>query len=833
MDRRDFPALVPLSTLQHTLIRNLYPQLRFDIPDDDDHIFDSLMTSPTPVPPPQEARESTPQAAATPTNAQEAETPTESRPAARSSSVDEGHRCQWVDCDKVSPDPETLYNHLCNDHIGRKSTGNLCLTCKWKDCNTTCAKRDHITSHLRVHTPLKPHVCEVCSKPFKRPQDLKKHEKIHTEEHHAQHKHSKAITVADPVYSSRVRGDSISTKIDVMTAKAKLVQSPVNPTHKLQLPSVRAKSSSLSLSESSSDFGVLPTPSPELQHSSIQYHAPEAHDPYRIQPSWEVLRPDGSSGPVSGVGSKRSYDYDEFFTDVKKRRVNPSYDPHMAERLSSLAHSHGHSLSQTTVPHAQHPHQHPHGQGFNPRSVSFDIRSPEELAAVNEFLITLGRDVTGPSNVPRNMPHQDFPSAPQSYFDPETLAQMGLAGMPGIPTGPGSGSGYHGDTGYGSSHGLVNPLPQTAYPSRPSHPSLQTVQYGNGLYPQVADLDFTPASATPGFHPQQVQRRISLSPLHDDYPARSTFHQPTPTHFLSPGGYDPSAGGASPMSSHSTMSTPPNATPPQLSDLPSFDYVRQPRGPPPAVQLAPVDYTQRTMRTIVPLRNAGGRDSADQAAPPEPVQPKWEGPAHVRGPLKLTSEYPAPQVSASSSGSSSRSASPTALRKPDSLYSHLLREGDEKYKLPPIAKKFLSPSPAPSDSPMSRASTLSPPPRRAREGSLERDDTDAETERSSPSPPPTLPPIRQLAPAAARTRSLTHYTEELARGVGGIALDGRAQAVSDAQRRQHAELLRDMLVAINGEYRRRFGTPPPAKGVPGATRKLDEEAGRDVEMAVA
>ncbi|KZO95963.1 hypothetical protein CALVIDRAFT_455728, partial [Calocera viscosa TUFC12733] len=74
---------------------------------------------------------------------------------------------------------ELLYIHLCNDHIGRKSTGNLCLTCKWKDCGVSCAKRDHITSHLRVHTPLKPHNCEICNKAFKRPQDLKKHEKIH------------------------------------------------------------------------------------------------------------------------------------------------------------------------------------------------------------------------------------------------------------------------------------------------------------------------------------------------------------------------------------------------------------------------------------------------------------------------------------------------------------------------------------------------------------------------------------------------------------------------------------------------------------------------------
>ncbi|KAF9056578.1 hypothetical protein BJ165DRAFT_1434680 [Panaeolus papilionaceus] len=73
------------------------------------------------------------------------------------------HKCLWQDCTQAFVDPETLYNHLCNDHIGRKSTNNLCLTCKWKDCGTSCAKRDHITSHLRVHTPLKPHVCEVHS----------------------------------------------------------------------------------------------------------------------------------------------------------------------------------------------------------------------------------------------------------------------------------------------------------------------------------------------------------------------------------------------------------------------------------------------------------------------------------------------------------------------------------------------------------------------------------------------------------------------------------------------------------------------------------------------
>ena len=59
------------------------------------------------------------------------------------------YNCQWLDCTKSFTGPEPLYNHLCNDHVGRKSTNNLCLTCKWRDCATTCSKRDHITSHIR------------------------------------------------------------------------------------------------------------------------------------------------------------------------------------------------------------------------------------------------------------------------------------------------------------------------------------------------------------------------------------------------------------------------------------------------------------------------------------------------------------------------------------------------------------------------------------------------------------------------------------------------------------------------------------------------------------
>ena len=92
----------------------------------------------------------------------------------------------------------------------------------------------------------------------------------------------------------------------------------------------------------------------------------------------------------------------------------------MAERLNSMAYN-------------EPPASNYSSPGFNPCSVSLDIRTPEELAAVNEFLLALGRDVSGLPN--RSVAPSQSPTFPtENYFDPSNLSQLGLAGMPGIPS---------------------------------------------------------------------------------------------------------------------------------------------------------------------------------------------------------------------------------------------------------------------------------------------------------------------------------------------------------------------------------------------------------------
>lgn len=170
---------------------------------------------------------------------------------------------------------------------------------------------------------------QICKKTFKRPQDLKKHEKIHTEEHHAQHRHSKAVTVPDTLSRNRCEVDDHSSRF---SSRSKL-----QPGHFTDGDCVLPLFLFLFTCPLASHFGPLPTPSPEVAHLHVcpcSYLLQDAHHsfPSKTQlPTWETPRPDASLTPPTGI--KRPHDYavavEDFFQDVKKRRVSPSYNSRM------------------------------------------------------------------------------------------------------------------------------------------------------------------------------------------------------------------------------------------------------------------------------------------------------------------------------------------------------------------------------------------------------------------------------------------------------------------------------------------------------------------------
>ena len=470
---------------------------------------------------------------------------------------------------------------------------------------------------------------------------------------------------------------------------------------------------------------------------------------------------------------------------------------------------------------------------------------------MNEFLITLGRDVSGPgAHISRHQHSQSMSQSAvdeASFFDPANLAQLGLAGMPGVPSapGPGSGASYHGEAGFMPMEDFSHHAP-SSYAPRTQHP-VQPVHFG--MYASAQDIA-GPAQHMPYAGARARVQRASATdervfaspPFAQAYPAQAYPAYLTPP--LEPGAsMHP---GASPLSSHSGMSTPPNSTPPHIpmtvapESATVFDFLRSGRAPPPVAQLNPVDYGGKITRNAIHLKSAGPQpqqpsatasaspssSSAASAAElattrPEPVEPKLDGGARRRGP-------PARFTASDASSYASSSSSSIAPSKSSPLYP-LLTSGDAQFKLPPLGARFREPSPSPplsasgSSSVSSRETTVSPTlPPRSPPPAVAEERVMVKTEEPERAAYPVLPSIRSLAGA-----------EELARGVGRIELGGRAAE----ERRRHAVLLRDMLVAINTEYKRRYGTPPPpAAGLREAVRGQREEVRglerevRDVEM---
>ncbi|CAE6475672.1 unnamed protein product [Rhizoctonia solani] len=723
---------------------------------------------------------------------------------------DKGYACQWDSCDKSLPDPELLYIHLCNDHIGRKSTNNLCLTCKWKGCGATCAKRDHITSHLRVHTPLKPHVCEICSKPFKRPQDLKKHEKIHTEEHHMAHRHSKAITVHDENYIERVRSQAPNAApprgLDLNSLHPSLAGLGL-PGHNLAYLTgatatrEHARSPTMasfagvqhhnqygtglgefgSVSPRSTEEALTPASariSPMPPHADINY-------------GWETP---ASLGKRDRNGSDPSSPSDDFWTDAKKRRFQPTYDTQMAERLSTLS-----SLGFPPLG-AAHPslslHPHAHSPPTVPTAVPSlplpDPRSAEELAQWNQYLVKLGEQVASSVYAHALGLAPPPPPPPQQYLDPTTLAQFGLAGMPGLL---GFGLGFGGLPGLGMLGAAAGGLGGIDYNAIAAYQQAQAQalavqsQIAAGLYPGLDLASLAAAAAANPAHAHAAAAAAAASST-ADHAKHSTSPPRRPT------------------SSSSRRSLSASAS---ESDF-EFDALRPSRAPVPSpgipglAGLAGFGHTGVGMglgdkRSVVPLKSAppavkeededAEMDEGDTQRLPPPAAP-------VEPRLGMRTPGMPAKILATSGGSSG--LYPTL---PPSLSSSSPESNGERIKLPGI-QSLLEPSFR------LRPVASSPSSSSENEDEEEESSSTATSRAGSPSSQgSTVLPLTVLPSFAS------------------IALNDRPTNKEVEERLQHIAVIQAMIVAVNREWVAKHG-PAPASHSPVEERKL--EVSRDVEM---
>eukprot|EP00753_Platysulcus_tardus_P013754 PLAT3848.2.p1 GENE.PLAT3848.2~~PLAT3848.2.p1 ORF type:complete len:401 (-),score=-132.06 PLAT3848.2:129-1229(-) len=365
-------------------------------------------------------------------------------------------------------------------------------------------------------------------------------------------------------------------------------------------------------------------------------------------------------------------------------------------------------------------------------------------------------------------------------FDAASLSEMGLAGMPGVP---GSGATYPGEHGYSSAGSNNNhQYSSVPYPStsglRSNHPSVQPTVYGS-LYSDVQHAPLTYSPSDEFAAPPPLTRRSISSYSSNPYVQINA----SPAELDSP---------------HSLSSTPSSSTPPHMpSSIENsifYEGLRAPRVPPLVPRLSQADYGTASRQTIIPLQN----DGRPPLAPPEPMEPKLPKTVHRGPPAKLTA--------------SSLSSSPSSKLYP------LLQEGDSKYKLPPLNRMYR-------DTPSPDSSPRSPPPR---------DSTPSSGHSSPVQQPRTLPGIHSIASGVSASRS-AELDERLSREIGRIRLESSSKDITPEQRRRHAELIRNLLLVINADFKKRFDTSKLQRTSASTTDydRIATRSTRDVEMTSA
>ncbi|CRG85882.1 pH-response transcription factor pacC/RIM101 [Talaromyces islandicus] len=210
--------------------------------------------------------------------------------------------CMWQGCSERCTNAEALYEHVCERHVGRKSTNNLNLTCQWGNCRTTTVKRDHITSHIRVHVPLKPHKCDLCGKAFKRPQDLKKHVKTHADD---------SVLIRSPGPPDSRGQDAHFGMVNNpkgFPAGGHYFEQPMNPVHAGQ-----------NYHQPPQYYQGQPHPQPNPAYGNVYYTLNQGDNPSNYD------------------SRKRIFEsVNDFFGDTKRRQFDPTSYAAIGQRLGGL-----------------------------------------------------------------------------------------------------------------------------------------------------------------------------------------------------------------------------------------------------------------------------------------------------------------------------------------------------------------------------------------------------------------------------------------------------------------------------------------------------------------